>query len=138
MANEFARNLQDAAVNPAAFALPSSAGSTQSTGIDLGTDAVKPERVELDLSVAALNSTMVPDTRTVTYVIEASAASNFSTIERTILSHTYTGTGGTGAPAFAKRSRLPADCPRYVRAKITTGSTTGDCSSISATLKALF
>lgn len=130
------RYLQDALVNPDAFALPSAAGSTQSSGIDLGAEAFKPEEIELDLTVPALNTTMVPDTRTVTYIIETSTTSNFAAIDQTLLTATATGAGGAGVGAFNKRVRLPSNCARYARAKITTGASTGDCSSIEATLSA--
>lgn len=138
MAHEFARNLQDYSLNPAAFALPASAGSTQSTGVDLGADTVKPENVELDLSVPALNTTMVPDTRTVTYIIETSTVSNFASIAQTISTYTATGAASAGVAAYNQRVRLPSNCARYVRAKITTGASTTDCSSISATLSVRF
>lgn len=138
MAYEFSRNIQDASLNPAAFALPSSAGSTTSAGIDLGADAFKPEGIELELSVPALNATMIPDTRTVNYIIETSTTSNFAAIAQTILNDQVTGASSAGAAAYLKRVRLPSNCARYVRGKITTGSTTGDASSISATLSIRF
>lgn len=139
MANEFARNIQDAAVNPAAFALPAAASSsTNSTGVDLGTDAVKPESIELELSVPALSTTIVPDTRTVDYIIETSTASNFATIDQTILNERQTGAGAAGVPAFLKRVRLPSNCARYVRAKITFGASTTSGAAVSATFTLRF
>lgn len=136
MPNEFARNIQDALLNPATFLLPNGANSTQSAWVDLGADTYKSENVELNLAVPALNATMIPDTRTILYLIEMSA--NASTVNGTILSDLYTGTGGTGAPAVEKRVRLPSNASRYVRAKITQGSTTGDSSSLSATFSLRF
>lgn len=133
MANEFARNLQDASLNPAAFALPSSAGSVTSAVVDLGADTFKPGNVELQLSVPALNTTMVPDTRTVVYLIEVSTTSNFSAVDQTLFTETKTGAGGAGVAALLRRVRLPSNSARYLRFKITTGASTGDCSSISAT-----
>ena len=92
MANEFARNIQDALINPVAFALPASAStSTNSTTIDFGADTFKPENLELELSVPALSDTIVPSTRTVTYIIETCTATNFSTIDQTLYSETFTG-----------------------------------------------
>src|SRR5882724_8847596 len=97
----FARNIQDASLNPAAFALPSAAStSTTSAVIDLGTDAVKGERIELNLTVPALSTVIVPDTRTVTYIIETSTTSNFAAIAATLLSVVATGAGGAGVAAF--------------------------------------
>lgn len=137
MSNEFARNVQDKAVNPAAFALPSSASSsTNSTAIDLGTAAgnnFRPEGIELELSVPALSTTIVPDTRTVTYIIETCAATNFSTIDQTLLSVVQTGASSAGVGAFLKRVRLPSDCARYVRFKITFGASTTTGAAVNAT-----
>lgn len=119
-------------------ALPSAAGSVQTAGIDLGTSSVKPDAFEALLTIPALNTTMVPDTRTVTAVIETSTASNFGTIARTILSVTLTGAGGTGVAAQTLRAGIPSDCEQYIRAKITTGASTGDASSITAELALVF
>jgi hypothetical protein len=138
MAGEFARNIQDASLNPAAFALHNGAGSDTSAVIDLGTDTVKGERIELELSVPALNTTMVPDTRTVTYIIETSTTSVFTAVARQILNAVATGAGGAGVGAFLMRAKIPSDCERYVRAKITMGASTGDASGVNATLKAKF
>lgn len=137
--NVFARKLQDALVDPAAFALPASASSsTQSAAIDLGADEVKPDTVELELSVPALSSTIVPDTRTVTLIVESSTTSNFAAIARTLASKTLTGAGGAGIAASKLRARLPSDCERYVRFKVTFGASTTDGSAKSATGKVLF
>lgn len=133
-ANVFSRNVQDALINPAAFALPSSASSsTTSAAIDFGADEHKPEEIELELSVPALSSTIIPDTRTVTYIIESSTTSNFAAVAQTLLSETVTGADGGGAPAFKKRVRLPSNCARYVRFKITFGASTTTGAAISAT-----
>lgn len=138
MANELARNIQDASLNPATFTLPASASSsTQSAGIDLGTDTVKPNTVELELSVPALSDTICPNTRTVTYIIETSTTSNFATVVRTIYSQTFTG-AGSGIAAKTCRCRLPSDCERYVRAKVTFGASTTDGSAVSGTFTARF
>ena len=124
MANEFARNIQDALINPVAFALPASAStSTNSTTIDFGADTFKPENLELELSVPALSDTIVPSTRTVSDMIETCTATNFSTIDQTLYSETFTG-AGAGIAAKVKRVRLPSNCARYVRFKVTFGAST--------------
>ncbi|SRR6266540_438797 len=139
MALPLARNIQDASINPAAFALPAAASSsTTSAVIDLGTDAVKGEGIELNLTVPALSTVIVPDTRTVTYIIETSTTAVFTAVAATILSVVQTGAGGAGVAAFDRRCKIPADCERYVRAKITFGASTTDGSAISATLAAKF
>lgn len=137
--NEFARNIQDSAVNPVAFALPAAAStSTNSTGIDFGAGVAKHLGVELELSVPALTTTIVPDTRTVTYIIETSTDSAFGSIDQTLLSQVSTGAGGAGVGAFLERVRLPSNCARYVRAKVTFGASTTTGAAVSATFTARF
>jgi hypothetical protein len=140
MSNEFARKIQDASLNPVAFALPAAASSsTQSAVIDLGADTYKPENIELDLAIPALSTTIAPDTRTVTAIIETSTTSNFAAIDATIFSRILTGAGGAGIGAQdALRCRLPSNCARYVRAKVTFGASTTDGSAVSATFTARF
>lgn len=133
-----ARNLRDANIDPAAFALPAAASSsTNSTGVDFSDSAYK-RGITLELSVPALSTTIVPDTRTVTYIIETSTTSNFAAIDQTLLSVVQTGAGGAGVGALLKRVRLPDNCAQYVRAKITFGASTTDGSAVSATLSVRF
>jgi hypothetical protein len=130
----FARKIQDAAVNPAPFALPAAAGaSTSSAAIDFGPDAVKPENLELELSVPALSTVIVPNTKTVTYIIETSATENFAAIDQTLMAEVQAGAGGAGVGAFLKRVRLPSNCARYVRFKVTLGADTTTAAAVSAT-----
>lgn len=140
MANEFARNIQDASLNPAAFALPGAAStSTTSAVIDLGTDTIKPASIELDLAIPALSTTIAPDTRTVTAIIETSTTSVFTAVDATIFSRILTGAGGAGIGAQnGLRCRVPSNSARYVRAKITFGASTTDGSAVSATLTPRF
>lgn len=128
-----ARNLKDANLLKT-FALPAAAStSTQSAVIDLGADTFKPEGVEAILSVPALTVTMAPDTRTATYIIETSTTSVFTAVDQTILSEVFTGAGGDGIRAAVSRCRLPSDCARYIRAKITFGASMVDSSTVTAT-----
>lgn len=141
MANEYARNIQDSAVNPTAtITLPSAASlSTTSAAIDLGADVQKPETIELDLSVPSLTSAMSPSTNTagVTYLWESSTTSAFSAVARTIVSKNIAGsTGGTALTSL--RTRVPSDCERYVRAKVTLGATASDSSTLAATASVRF
>lgn len=139
MANEFARNIQDASLNPATFALPTTVGNKTSAAVDLGADTFKPERFELELSVPALTDTMAPATSTagVTYSIESSTTSTFSAVARTIVSKNLVGTG-SGVVATVLRTRVPSDCERYIRAKIALGTTCADSSTIAGTLTLRF
>lgn len=135
MPNEFARNQQDKLVNPVPFALPAAAStSTNSTVVDFGTDIFKPENVELELAVPALSTTIVPNASTVTLVIESSTDSAFGSIARTIASKTLTGAGAAGvALSDPLRARLPSNCERYVRFKVTFGASTTTGAALNAT-----
>lgn len=134
MANEFARNLQDASLNPVALALPAAAStSVTSAVINLGLDVYKPANVELELSIPALSTTIAPDTRTVTAIWETSTTSVFTAVARTIYSKILTGAGGVGIAASLHRCRTPSDCEQYVRFKITFGASTTDGSAVNGT-----
>jgi hypothetical protein len=142
MANEYARNIQDASLNPATFALPTTllaAGSKQSAAIDLGTDTFKPEEVELELSIPALSSTIAPagSTGGVTYAIESGTTSTFTTASRTIVSKTIAGSA-SGVAATLVRCRVPSDCEQYVRARVTLATTCTDASAVAGTLTIRF
>ena len=138
MANEFARNIQDASINPAAFALPAAASTfTTSASVDLGADVYKGSNFEVELAVPALSDTIVPNTRTVTYLIETATDSAFTAVDRTVVSQTYTG-AGSGVAAKTIRARLPSDSARYLRGKVTFGASTTTGAAVSATLSLRF
>ncbi len=141
MANEFARNIQDASLNPATFTLPSSAGtSTNSATVDIGSDVYKPEDFEVELSVPALTTTINPGTATagVTYIIESSTTSTFAAIDQTLASFNAAGSTTTATIAKLLRTRVPSNCARYIRGKVTLGATTADASALAATLSLRF
>ena len=142
MANEFAPNIQDSSLNPAAFALPTQVGEANgktSAAVDLAADTVKPSNVEVELSVPALSDTIAPAGSTVGvfYEIQASSSSTFNGVNRTIARLNLVGTG-SGVVATTLRSRLPSDCPRYIRGKVWLGTTATDASAVSATLTLRF
>lgn len=140
MANEFARNIQDASLNPATFALPSALSlSTTSAVIDLGTDTYDCESFEVELSIPSLTSTINPSAATggVTYIIESSTTSTFVATARTLASKTIAG-GTSSTAATALRTRVPSDCERYIRGKVTFAATTTDASTIAGTLTLRF
>lgn len=142
MAFEFARNIQDASLNPATFALPTTiaaAGAKTSAAVDLGTDTYKPERFELELSIPALSDTIAPAASTagVTYSIETSTTSTFAAVARTIVSKNLVGTG-SGVAATKLRCRVPADCEQFIRAKVLLGTTATDASALAGTLTLRF
>lgn len=140
MANELARNIQDASLNPAAFALPAAASSaTHSAILDIGGDTYDIERLELDIALPALTTTIVPDGDTVTVSIETSTSSSFASVDCTIFSRILTGAGGAGIPAQAGlRARLPSNSARYVRATVTFGASTTTGAAVSATFTLRF
>lgn len=138
MANEFARNIQDASLNPVALALPGAASTTVTgAAVNLGTDTFKPSEVEIDVAVPALTDTILPSTRTMTYIVETSTTSVFTAVAREIYRKVSTG-AGAGSVATIHRCRLPSDCEQYVRLKITSGASTTDASAVSATLTLRF
>ncbi len=139
MANIYGLNIQDASLEPAVFALPNAASaSTQSAAVDLGIDAWKIEHMELLVSIPALTTVMVPDTKTVTMIVETSTTSNFAAIVSTILYNVLTGAGGAGVAAASFRVRLPSNCSEFVRFRVLTGANVTDCSSLNGTLQVLF
>lgn len=121
MPNEFARNIQDASINPAAFALGTASASVTSAAIDLGADVFKTANLELELSIPAHTTAIIPDASTVQSILETSTTSNFAAIVGTY-SETATGAGAAGIPLTITRFRLPSNCPRYVRFKVTRGA----------------
>lgn len=143
MSNEYARNRQDAQLNPATFALPTTlltAGSKTSAAVDLGADTVKPENIEVELLVPTLNSTIAPAAATagVTYSIESATTSTFSDgAARIIVSKTIAGSAN-GVDQIRLRTRVPSDCERYIRARVLLATTCTDASTVSATLTLRF
>lgn len=135
----FSRNLRDAQ-NIYSITLPAAAStSTTSSTVDVAgpSGGVPPETIELLLEVPALNTTIVPDTKTVTYIIEASTASDMSS-PVTLFTLTQTGAGGAGVGAVAQRVRVPAGL-RYAHGKVTFGANTTDGSAVTgAALSILF
>lgn len=142
MANELARNLQDASLNPATFTLPTTllvAGATKSAAIDLGTDTVKPETIEVELLIPTLNSTIAPAGATggATYEIFTSTSSTLNTIARTIAAITTAGSS-SGVAQTALRCRVPSNCERYIGARVYLSTTCTDASAVAGTLTLRF
>ena len=122
-------------------ALPASASATvDGAALDLGHGSFGDfvAQAEFKLSAPAVNATMAPDTRTFTYSILHSDNSDLSS--PTVLYSSVivqTGAGGAGAAAATYTFRLPVDVKRYVGVRIVSGASTGDASSVSATLEGL-
>lgn len=140
MPNQVSRQIQDAKFADVTIALPSSASSTVTTAvIDLGGDTWDTPEFDLLLQIPALSTTIAPDTRTVTAIIETSTTSVFTAVDATIFSRILTGAGGAGIPAqTALLCRIPPNSARYVRGKVTFGASTTDGSALSATFGVRF
>ena len=134
MANEFARNIKDAALI-VTRALPTADGTATSSDIDLGENPVALENVELSVEIPELSATNLPaaDTLTVTVQSGESAAPTTSAG----LVRVITGTGSTIA-AQDLRFRLPSNVGRYVNVKLVAAGGTGDMSAKTATVALCF
>lgn len=142
MAHEYALNIQDASLNPATFALPTTllaAGSKVSAAVDLGSFTLAPNNIELELLVPTLSDTIAPAAATggVTYSFETSTTSVFTAVARTIMSKTIAGSA-SGVAQTTLRTRLPSDCERYVRARVLLATTCTDASAVAATVSLRF
>jgi microcystin degradation protein MlrC len=141
MANDYSPARNDAALSPAAIALPAGSSTTvNSASIDL--NAVGPFLAETELELvtasATLDSTALPNTETLTYTIQDSADdSSFQAVAVLSLA-TMTGAGGAGDTANTVYHRLASDTRRYVRVSVVSSGSAGDCSAATMTLKALF
>ena len=134
MANEFARNIADAALT-ISRALPTADGTVTSADFDLGADAYKAENFELEITIPALSATLLPTADTLTVTVQGGATAAPSTSLG--LTHLTTGTGSTIAEQKV-RFRLPSNCPRFVNVKFVAAGGTGDQSGVSAAIRLLF
>lgn len=138
-----ALNVRDASL-AASTSLPNGASTTvNGSAIDLGTItgiSARSERMEAILSAPTLTPTMLPDTRTMTYSLEASNDSAFGSGVVTIAGSciVQTGASGAGAAAATFRAKIPSNCPRYLRAKAVSGASVTDSSSLKMKLELLF
>jgi len=136
MAYEYSRNRQDADVNPAAWALPNGAASTDSDSIDLNAEDNFDARVEFQLSIPLLSDGQLASGQSITFYLQDSADdSSFTTIQ-TLNEVTVTG-AGAGSAAVVCRFRLPSDVRRYIRIRATKAGAS-NASTASATLTARF
>ena len=120
--------------------LPAAASSsvTTASSIDLGHGSKGSYLADAELLVTApaVTTTMVPDTRTMTYDLIASDNADLSsptTVVAGII--VQTGAGGAGAASATARYRPPTTSKRYYGLKVTSGASTTDSSAVSATLE---
>jgi hypothetical protein len=132
----FQRNIRDNDLR-VTHVLPAAASTTVVTSaIDLGAltsgASSRPSGLELVLKVPLLNTTQLPDTRTLTLTIEASDDSAFGSGVDVLVTKVITGAGGVGAAADELRGAINSFTKRYVRGKAVTGASTGDQSAVVA------
>jgi hypothetical protein len=122
-------------------ALPAAASATvDGAALDLGHGSLGDfvANAEFKLSAPAVNATMAPDTRMFTYsIIHSDNADLSSPVVLYPSVITQTGAGGVGAAAASHICRLPVDVKRYVGTRVASGASTGDASSVAATLEIL-
>lgn len=132
MSNEFARNIQDAGLNRTK-ALPAAGADAYTDDWDFGADVVKPESVELEISVPATPNHTLGNI--VAHLVTGDSASP-TTETGVALTVPYVAT--TGGVAKTGRFRLPSDLKQYNRIKLTVPASDGDNTAVSATAKLLF
>jgi hypothetical protein len=122
MANEFTRNIQDAALTETAT-IPATATDAFTADINLGTNskAFLTEEQELEIAFPAFTVSQLANGAAVTAVVlNGSATSPTGTALG--ITRVVTGAGGVGAAATSFRVRLPAATLQYLRVKFTTSA----------------
>jgi hypothetical protein len=125
-------------------ALPNAASTTvYSTSFDLGdpiegTNFPTPETINLAVVGPALSTTILPDTKTMTYTVQDSADNSSFAAIGTLAAQVQTGAGGAGAAAIAPIFKLPPNTRRYIRLSVASGANTTDASALSASFALLF
>ncbi len=124
------------------IALPNGAASVVTAAIDLeaqvGSNTAFLAACELKLTAPVLTTAELPDTKTMTYIVETDndvAFGSLKTLHPSLL--VQTGAGAAGDAAATARMRLPSDVERYVRIKAT-NSGLGDATGKTASLQLLF
>jgi hypothetical protein len=122
-------------------ALPGSATTVYSDGIDLGALSQNGQRVapvEFELVAPAVTTGELPDAQTLIYKVQTDDDSAFgSATEEIPALITQTGAAGAGAVTASKRFRLRTNGERYVRVGCTK-SGAGSAATASMTLRLLF
>jgi len=134
--------LQTDAQCRATRALPAAPSTTvDGAAIDLGLSSRGDflGGAELRISAPALNATILPDTRTMTYSVIHSDNANLSGASVLLSSViNQVGAAGAGADEATVDVALPIDVKRYVGLRITSGASTTDASTKTATAELVF
>jgi len=139
---KYQRGPTDAALNPAALAIPATATTSNGASIDIGaaySAGKNPRLVDMDLRlvVDAQTTTTLPDAQTIIVDLQHSTDDSSFTVLRDNWI-TVTGAGGVGALQAADQMAVPNTANRYIRISVTTnGSGTGRA-SLNATLSTRF
>ena len=121
-------------------ALPNGAASVTSTAIDTKkttAQGAQPGDVEFRINAPAMNTTEMPDAKTMIYDVIMSDNSDLSsptTLYDNLI--TQTGAGGVGCAAKPQKFRLPTDAKRYI-GFTATGSAAGNSTTATATIEIL-
>jgi hypothetical protein len=121
-------------------ALPNGAAAVTSTALDTETVASGRQLADFELLIEApaMNTTQMPNAKTMTYAIVTSTAENLSNpvvIADAVL--VQTGAAGAGCAAATARFRLPTNAARYIGVRAT-GSASGDATTASAVASFVF
>ena len=138
MANEYARNQKDFELIDALVSLPASATISYSDDFDLGLDVVKPEEMELEIKVVAIDVSDLANGETIKISIFNGAA-----VEPTdIIAENIEVIEGVTAtdPSLARnvRYRIPSTALRYLRVGFTLSSGNLSATEFDATVNLCF
>lgn len=120
MANEFGRNIQDAAFTTSK-AWPAASATNVSDSFDLGTTYRKPEEIEVEMDLPAVAAHTTVNNNTIT-LHDSADNSSFAAVDPAI-STTQAGVASTGSVAKVVRFRLPPNTRRYIAFSQTAGAT---------------
>lgn len=139
-AKAYMRNIRDKDTNVTST-MPSAASTTvNGSAIDMGAagfakavDRSCGGKVDLVCDTPDFNTTMIPDTRTLTITFQTSDDSAFGSGNVDIATFVLTGADGAGVAATQLRAALPANAKRYVRAKYVSGASTTTMAAVTST-----
>lgn len=120
-------------------ALPDGAAAVTSDSIDLRHNPTGSNLApsEFELVAPDLNTTQMPNSKTMTYAVMQSDAANMA--GATLVSDAIlvqTGADGAGAAGDSVRFRVPSNCKRYIAVRAT-GSASGDATGADFTVQLL-
>jgi hypothetical protein len=132
MSDRFSRKVQDRnfMINRA---LPTADGTVVSADLDLQS-GVKPENMELEITIPPLNATQLPNGDTLTITIRNGAAAAPTAVLHVL--PVITGSSGYAGGKF--RYRFPSTAARFANVQVVAAGGTGDISGATMNVKLLF